>query len=141
MVALVAPIVEKLDGPPKEEFKAKYKPVVYAGKGVPLGDAGQALARPFASTAIRSDPEKLAYLLLISKVEESMVQDEGSISGRARTLGQLGSRARERSLEGDGCEADALELPLARTDGRHFLPGRYRDGGQLEFLRHDGCRL
>ena len=130
---LVAPIVEKLDGPPKEEFKAKYKPVVYAGKGLPVGDAGQAFGVPIRVVdreQVRS--EQLAYFLLISKVE--FEDAKAKVQFQRPSSGHLGNLVLER--EGEVWKvADVKQMhssSLARaTYGSLFDGIACRDGTEM----------
>lgn len=67
---LVVPVVEHLDGVPKEEFKAKYRPVVLAGRGLAVGEVGAAHGTPIRMlTTTQAREEQLAHFLWITKAE------------------------------------------------------------------------
>jgi hypothetical protein len=67
---LVSPAVEAIDGPPKEEFKAKYKPVVLAGRNLEVGSAGTAYGAPIRVVSRdQLRDEQLAYFIWFTRVE------------------------------------------------------------------------
>jgi hypothetical protein len=95
---LVIPVVEAVDGPPAEKFKAKYKPVVMVDETAADLDAGSAFGVPIKIvTREQVRTEQRAYFIRFGKVQ--IEGDRASVLYSVPSSGHFG------------------KVTLARTDG------------------------
>lgn len=132
-LALVAPIVERLDGPPKAELKAKYQPVVVAGKNLAVGDAGTSYGVPIRVidlAQVRS--EQLAYFTLISGVKT----DDGKANVTYSTPGSGHSGTVVLERRGDAWVVSDVRQAHSSSGARVLFGSLYdgvacRDGTEM----------